>query len=117
MRLLVVDDCSDMRYLLRLVLAREGHEVAETCSGSGAVEMAASMLPEVVILDGLVPGMDGSGTVSDILRASPGCRVVMFSAVDPDSLDEQAEAAGAVAAVHKLSGPGAVIDLLERLPA
>ncbi|HVA42597.1 MAG TPA: response regulator [Acidimicrobiales bacterium] len=115
MRLLVVDDCSDMRYLLRLVLSQEGHEVTDSCSGAGAVEMAAAELPDVVILDGFGPGMDGSEAVRRIRQASPGCRVVMFSAVDPDVLNARAEAAGAVGAVNKLSGPGAVIDLLERL--
>jgi len=116
-RLLVVDDCSDMRYLLHLVLSQEGHEVTDSCTGAEAVDLAAAVLPEVVILDGFGPGMDGSEAVRRILRASPGCRVVMFSAVDPDLLQERAEAAGAVGAVDKLSGPGAVIDLLERLPA
>ncbi|MHB1445217.1 MAG: response regulator transcription factor [Acidimicrobiales bacterium] len=117
MRLLVVDDCCDMRYLLGLVLSQEGHEVTAACSGSGAVEAAASVLPEIVILDGFLPGMDSVEAVSGIRRASPGCRVVMFSALDPDVLEERAAAAGAVAAVHKLSGPGAVVDLLQRLPA
>ncbi len=116
-RLLVVDDCPDMRFLLRLALTGQGHQVTEACARSGAAEAAAMVQPEVVILEGFGPGLDGAGVVQAILLASPRSRVVMFSAADPHSLGARAEAAGAVAAVPKLCGPGAVIDLLDRLLA
>jgi cyclic di-GMP phosphodiesterase len=65
-RVLVVDDMEPNRQLLRKMLARDGHEVLEADSGPGALAMARKADPDVVVLDVMMPGMDGFETCATL---------------------------------------------------
>jgi DNA-binding response OmpR family regulator len=56
---LVVDDDPKIRELLRLYVAREGHRVVLAEDGPGALEAAARIRPDLVLLDLMLPGLDG----------------------------------------------------------
>ncbi len=58
-RILVVDDESDIRYILRQHLERLGHEVVEAQSGLEAIEKVRALHPDLVTLDVMMPDMDG----------------------------------------------------------
>ena len=79
-RVLVVDDNADARDAMRFLLEDEGHEVRSAGDGPGAIEEAQSFLPEVVLLDIGLPGMDGY-EVARALRAVPGCERASIVAV------------------------------------
>jgi two-component system phosphate regulon response regulator PhoB len=57
--ILVVDDEEDIRELLELNLVREGYNVLSCETGEGALEIAGSKLPNLIILDLMLPGIDG----------------------------------------------------------
>jgi two-component system phosphate regulon response regulator PhoB len=57
--ILIVDDEEDIRELLRFNLKREGYVVLEARTGEGAVKTALSSRPDAIILDLMLPGMDG----------------------------------------------------------
>lgn len=57
--ILVVDDEEDILELIRYNLAREGYQVAGAASGEEAVQTAKAILPDLILLDLLLPGMDG----------------------------------------------------------
>jgi diguanylate cyclase (GGDEF)-like protein len=59
MRVLVVDDDGSMRALLRAMLSGAGHEVYEAVDGKQAFELALDIQPQIMIVDLLMPGMDG----------------------------------------------------------
>ncbi len=59
MKILVVDDNSDDRTLLRLIVERHGHQAIEAADGRAGLRMAAEQRPELIISDALMPGMDG----------------------------------------------------------
>ena len=59
MKLLVVDDEPGLRNSLRLILADEGHEVAEAADGAAALERARSERFDVILCDVRMPAMDG----------------------------------------------------------
>ncbi|MBK5298923.1 MAG: response regulator [Vicinamibacteria bacterium] len=61
-RVLVVDDQAPNRVLIRTMLARDGHEVLEADGGHLALDIARDADPDVVILDVLMPGIDGFET-------------------------------------------------------
>lgn len=64
MRVLFVDDDSGIRALARLALERKGGFTVEICaSGAEALKRAASFSPDVIILDVMMPGMDGIETL------------------------------------------------------
>ena len=74
-RILVVDDRAEGRKLLALRLAREGYVVREAEDGAAALALAAADPPDLVLLDVLMPGMDGF-EVCRRLRAMPALQAV-----------------------------------------
>lgn len=83
-RLLLVDDSADLRTLVRVVLAAhpELEVVGEAVNGSEAVEKAAALQPDVVLLDAAMPVMTGVEAIPLIRRASPGSAVAVFTSFD-----------------------------------
>ena len=69
-RILVIEDENDIRQLLRFNLEREGFAVLEAADGLGGLHMATSELPDQVVLDLMLPGMDGCD-VCRRLKAQP----------------------------------------------
>lgn len=58
-KILVVDDEQDILDLISYNLSKEGYKVFTAANGTKAVELATSVKPELVILDVMMPGMDG----------------------------------------------------------
>jgi CheY-like chemotaxis protein len=58
-RILVADDEPGVRRLVRLTLELEGHMVTEAADGAGALAAAHAVPPDCVVLDVMMPGMDG----------------------------------------------------------
>ncbi len=84
---LVVDDEEDIRELVELNLSREGYTILSCQTGEQALEQAASILPDVIILDLMLPGMDGL-EVCRRLKAEARTRpiaVVMLTAKGEES--------------------------------
>ena len=80
--ILVVDDEEDIRELVELNLSREGYQVLACDSGERALELVRSKKPDLVVLDLMLPGVDGL-EVCKRLKADPDTRhilVVMLTA-------------------------------------
>ena len=58
-RVLVIDDESPIRLLCRVNLEAEGMEVLEAADGSSGLETARAETPDVILLDVMMPGLDG----------------------------------------------------------
>ena len=69
-KVLVVDDERNLVKLLRSYLEREGFEVHEALDGKTALEVARAVDPDVVILDWMLPGLDGVEVLRDLRRFS-----------------------------------------------
>ena len=81
-KILVVDDEEDILELLRYSLAREGYRVYSTGTGEKAVSVAKELSPDLLVLDLMLPGMDGL-EVARILKSDPRTRsipIVMLTA-------------------------------------
>jgi DNA-binding response OmpR family regulator len=85
-RILVVDDESDIRGLVRELLERAGHEVHEATDGNDGLRAFYAWQPELVILDVTMPGLDGIATLQRI-RDLSDVPVVMLTA-RADELDK-----------------------------
>lgn len=83
---LLVDDVVDVRRLVRTALRfRGGFEVVgEASEGAEAIELAAALQPDVVVLDLGLPDLAGREVLSRIRLKSPGSKVVIFSGTDVD---------------------------------
>src|SRR4051812_11453681 len=82
-RILVVDDIAANRRLLEAKLSAEFYEVAVVASGADALATAARWSPDVVLLDVMMPGMDGYETCRRLkaLPATAHIPVVMVTAL------------------------------------
>ncbi len=78
-RLLVVDDEAPILELLRGYLVREGWDVLAASDGPTAVEMARERAPDVVVLDVMLPGLDGFEVLRQI-RTFSDAYVIMLTA-------------------------------------
>lgn len=78
-RILVVEDDLDIQRMLERTLTQEGYEVATACDGVQAVQMAFDWLPDLVILDVMLPLLDGFA-VCERLRSRLDVPVVMLTA-------------------------------------
>lgn len=94
-RLLVVDDTASGRATVEAALAREGYEIAQAASGPECLDKVQSFDPDLILLDVMMPGMDGF-EVCRLLREQPRQRsipIVMVTALaDTDSMVRGLEA-------------------------
>jgi two-component system response regulator DegU len=110
-RLLLVDDHAVVRRALRerLQLEPDLEVVGEAGTGREAIGLAASLAPDVVLMDVEMPDLDGIQATADLHRVLPRCGVVILSIHDDAQTRLQALAAGAVTFVEKR---GAIQTLL-----
>jgi putative two-component system response regulator len=85
---LVVDDDDNIRALLERIMQIDGYRVASAGDGAGAIAKANELAPDIVLLDGVMPGMDGFQT-AEALKAAEHTRnipLIMVTALtDHDS--------------------------------
>src|SRR3954453_21187080 len=94
-RVLVVDDEEDVRTFVRLVLESEGYEVQSAADGAEGLRAIREGRPDLVILDLMMPVMDGWQVREQVGAQPPPFIVILSAAANP----ERAFAAGAVATV------------------
>jgi two-component system KDP operon response regulator KdpE len=110
-RVLVVDDELQIRRFLRIALEANGYRVYETDSGGAAVQEAARLRPDLVILDIGLPDIDGLEVLRRLREWTP-TPVIMLSVRDADRDKVAALDAGAD---DYLTKPFSVDELLARL--
>ncbi len=96
-RILVVDDEDDNRELLAVVLGWEGFVVETACGGAEALASVSKAPPDLVLLDVMMPGMNGYEVLA-ALKADAltrGVPVIMVSAMMQGDAAARARAAGA----------------------
>ena len=96
MRILVVDDDASVRALVRDVLEVEGYEVELADDGFSALRRIEAGRPDAVVLDVMMPGMDGHAVLSRIRGSDGGSAlpVIMLTAAADDSHAWQAWSGG-----------------------
>jgi DNA-binding NarL/FixJ family response regulator len=87
-RVLIADDHPVFRFGLRALLGAEPEfdVVAEATAGDEAVELAATLRPDIVLMDIHMPGLNGIEATRRIVQASPEIGVLVITMVDDDSL-------------------------------
>lgn len=101
MNILIVDDHTGCRALIRDLIARCGDRVRECESGESALESLAEFTPDWVTVDLVLPAMNGFMTLKGIRSASPAARIAMVTSYDDPECSALALALGAEAFVSK----------------
>lgn len=117
MKILLVDDDQAVLDMMTRLLVHRGHEV-QACASPFAVPAAVVRnLPELVILDVMMPGLDGTslaGALRQLQLARPP-RLVLWSAMDDQALADAARAAGGLATISKAMRATEIAAAIERL--
>ena len=81
-RILVVDDDPKIRTVVRRGLAYEGYRVVEAASGEEGLEKAREHLPQLVVLDVMMPGIDGLEVTRRLRASGDDVAILMLTARD-----------------------------------
>ena len=113
MRVLVVDDEPDYRYLVGVGLGLFGHEVTEAADGATACDLAAVVQPDVILVDFVLIGESGLSLLPKLRHACPTSAVVLHTVEREHASTFVGHPAGPDGLVEKGQGPGQLASALE----
>jgi CheY-like chemotaxis protein len=118
-RVLVVDDEPFMIRLIQIVLERDGYKMVKAANGSEAVEAARRERPALIIMDGMMPKMDGL-TALRLLKQDPTTEdipVILLTANPNRFSREDAVSSGATVFLTKPFSPTQLLGEIRRIRA
>ena len=113
--LLLVEDDEDLRAVVRITLEKPTLHILEARDGMTAIGLARQVIPHVILLDWMMPGMDGLEVIK-ALRSDPdtaGIRIIMLTARDQQEDIDRGLAAGADAYLVKPFSPLELVRTVE----
>ena len=113
---LVVDDDESTCDALQRLLSRMGYSAACATNGREALDMSETIRPDVIVLDWMMPGMDGLEVLRRLResQATKDVPVLLYSAVDNPDLIGEAAKLGAQECVLKSGGFYPLYERIER---
>jgi CheY-like chemotaxis protein len=112
--ILIVDDDADIRLLLRLELSAEEHKIAEAVNGRDALDAIAAERPDLVLLDIMMPVLDGWGFLEAIdPDTAPPIVAITALASEGDRHIGQLLEKGALDVISKPFDPGWLVRLVD----
>lgn len=116
-RVMLVDDHSIMRDLLRDALEETGEYrvVAQAADGQEALRLAGEAIPDVVVMDVIMPVMDGIDACREITELLPDTKVLMLTASNEQDAIVRSIAAGATGYLQKYSGKEQLLATLREV--
>jgi two-component system, OmpR family, phosphate regulon response regulator PhoB len=117
-RVLIVEDQTDIRKLIRMTLEFEDYEIHEAADGATGLSLARDLAPDLMLLDVMMPGeMDGLQVCQTVKSeaATQGVKVVLLTARGQARDREAGDQAGADEYLVKPFSPLQLIDTIERL--
>ncbi|MBN2238723.1 MAG: response regulator [Dehalococcoidales bacterium] len=89
--ILVVDDEQNMCMILRRILEKAEYKVMVASDGEKAIEIVNESKPDVILLDLMMPGMNGREVCQIVRKISPDTKIIYFSAKVESDLDKLKE--------------------------
>jgi two-component system, OmpR family, phosphate regulon response regulator PhoB len=116
-RVLVVDDEPDVLLLCRLNLQQRGHELLEASNGTTALELAREGHPEVIVLDLMLPGMNGYEVLENLKQdeRTSDIPVLVLTAKSLRADRERSHGLGASGFLTKPFLPSELCEMVESL--
>ncbi|WP_338450244.1 response regulator [Niallia oryzisoli] len=95
-KILIVDDQFGIRILLNEVLQKEGYDTYQAANGLQALEIVKDNVPDLVLLDMKIPGMDGIEILKRMKEMVPDIKVVLMTAYGELDMIQEAMDLGAI---------------------
>jgi two-component system chemotaxis response regulator CheY len=99
--ILVVDDDQGIQKMFKFLLESYDYRVVQAVSGKDALEKYGESKPDIVIMDILMPGMDGVKTTKKLLKQYKNAKIIVVTAVGKKGLEKGCIKAGAKAFITK----------------
>jgi len=116
-KVLVVDDEATVRFLLSRVLAHAGYTVEVATDGESALERIGASRPDLVVLDLMMPGLDGWGVMQRLKESASPPPVLVVSAHGDSETPRRAVEAGAAEYMTKPFALRALVEACGRVIA
>ena len=114
-KVLIVDDDPTVRESLRGLLEQRGlTPVGAASDGNEAVSLASSLEPDVIVMDRMMPGMDGVEATRRIKRTLPDTQVILLSAQLDDEVQREGEGLGVYCYLAKGCSDNLIADMVTR---
>jgi DNA-binding NtrC family response regulator len=116
-KVLVVDDEQIIADSLRLIFLTNGYEALSAYSAEEATEIIVEWLPDLIIIDVILPGMNGIELAVVVSQQFPNCRVLLFSgqATTADLLTDAANRGHRFEILAKPVHPNEMLAAAQRL--
>lgn len=114
-RVLVVEDDPSVRSLLDILLTGEGYDVQTASDGTEALQLAATQAPELILLDVMMPDVDGLGVLEKLRSETAFADIAIV--VVTGTVDLVPELRERLGEDHVFVKPFIVADLLDRVAA
>jgi NarL family two-component system response regulator LiaR len=116
-KILIVDDHPMMREALIAAFAEESdlHVVGEASNGADGLEMAAKLKPDVILMDLLMPFMDGLEAMSQILNANPQAKILVLTSMEDEERVMAAIQAGALGYFPKTAPRSYLLEAIRKV--
>ncbi|MCO5380774.1 MAG: response regulator [Methanosarcina barkeri] len=113
---MIVDDAEFMRMVIKDILLMHGHEVvAEVGDGEEAIQTYMEVKPDLVLMDIIMPDMDGTEALQKLLVMDPEAKVVMCSSLGQQALITESMKIGAMGFIVKPFEPDGLMDLIRKI--
>ena len=113
-KILVVDDSSTSRLMIKTRLARSGYQILEAASGAEAVQMARAHQPSLLLLDYFLPDMTGAQVLTQ-LKADAATQRVPVIVLSGNDSEEDVRSCESLGAAGFLLKPYEPEDLLQKV--
>lgn len=114
LKVLLVDDDADTRQIVSVMVAKAGHVLLTTGSGSAALSLLNREKVDVILLDIMMPEMDGL-SILETIRATSDAPILMLTAISNAAIMQQSYILGADDYIVKPFSREKLIDRIERL--
>lgn len=121
LKILLVDDEPDILEVMGGRIEKWGHKVIKAASGQAGLDMIRKKRPDIVILDYMMPDMDGVATLQEIRKIDKKLRIIMFTAYPDQYSFKWSKKLDVSAFIPKLSAYSdthsalkAAIDMIEK---
>jgi DNA-binding NtrC family response regulator len=114
--ILIVDDDTQIRKLLRITLEKEGYHIDEASNGNQALKRFHENPPDLVIMDLIMPEKEGIETISEIQKQYPETKIIAISGggrLNPKNYLDLAEKMGAHKTLAKPFTKNQVIEAVK----
>ena len=110
---MIADDAGFIREILLRLLIAEGHQVvAEAHQGIQAISLARQLAPELIFLDLVLPEMNGLEVAQEILKNNNQIAIVAMSAIEDESIHQEALNSGCRCFLQKPFSKAAVLQAI-----